>query len=510
MLKDKDNQLSIYSILYNKIPENHTLKLINRAIDLSFVTDLLENSYNQYYGRPAKDPELMIRLLILQYLYNLSDEEVIEHSSLNLAYMWFLGINPEEDLPHPSLLSKFRVHRLNDITLDEIIVEIVRQCVEKGIIEDTGISIDATHTEANTFKAIPERVMKHLAKKIFKTYEEESGELPEDINQNIPEYKDIKDHKEAKKVMETYLKEEIKKIEDVVDIKENPKTTKVLKNTKEILDDPKFMEQKGARSIVDQEARVGHKSKTKHFFGYKTEYVMTTKERIITAVTVDSGEYVDGTNFNKLIDLTKKAGLTIEEVFGDKAYFRKPILDKIKEIEAKPYIPVSASVYRIDEEKFQYNKDSDQWFCSEGNNTVSKKYFKTKKGYEKYRYYFEREKCRNCKKGSQCKYGTRVARVLEVSINTPEFFVYNQEQKTDEFKEKFKERACQEWKNGEMKNHHGLDRARGYGKRSMSIQAKLTAIAVNLKRIAGILSSKMSSFSVVSKIYLISYKKIAT
>jgi len=61
-----------------------------------------------------------------------------------------------------------------------------------------------------------------------------------------------------------------------------------------------------------------------------------------------------------------------------------------------------------------------------------------------------------------------------------------------------------------MKNNHGLNRARGHGKRSMSIQAKLTAIAVNLKRIAGILSPKMSSFSVVSKIYLISYKKIPT
>src|SRR5699024_11692142 len=175
----------------------------------------------------------------------------------------FLGINVEEDLPHPSLLSKFRLHTLNDITLDEIIVEIVRQCVEKGIIEDTGISIDATHTEANTFKAIPERVMKHLAKKIFKTYEEESGELPEDINQNIPEYKDIKDHKEAKKVMKTYLKEEIKKIEDVVDIKEKHKTTKVLKNTKEILDNKKYMKQKEDRSIVDQEKRVSKKRKKK-------------------------------------------------------------------------------------------------------------------------------------------------------------------------------------------------------------------------------------------------------
>ena len=73
------------------------------------------------------------------------------------------------------------------------------------------------------------------------------------------------------------------------------------------------MEQKGVRSIVDQDARVGHKSKTSHFFGYKTEFMMTTEDRIITAVHVSNGAYVDGTKFNELLELTKKSGVTIGE-----------------------------------------------------------------------------------------------------------------------------------------------------------------------------------------------------
>ncbi len=75
----------------------------------------------------------MLRLLILQYLYNLSDERVIEEASLNLAYLWFLGINPEEELPHPSLLAKFRVHRLQEVTMDEIITEVVKTVCRKKI-----------------------------------------------------------------------------------------------------------------------------------------------------------------------------------------------------------------------------------------------------------------------------------------------------------------------------------------------------------------------------------------
>ena len=141
MLKDKNMQLSFYSLLYFKIPENHTLKLIKDAVDFSFINQLLEDSYCKYYGRPAKEPELMIKLLVLQYLYNLSDVRVIEDASLNLAYMYFLDINPEEELPHPSLLAKFRVHKLQDVTLDEIIIEIVNQCVKKGIIKSSAIRL---------------------------------------------------------------------------------------------------------------------------------------------------------------------------------------------------------------------------------------------------------------------------------------------------------------------------------------------------------------------------------
>ncbi|EOC99697.1 hypothetical protein L21TH_2277 [Caldisalinibacter kiritimatiensis] len=177
MLRKADKQQTIFSILYNKIPDNHVLKLINSAVNFSFVNELLKKSYCENFGRPAKEPEMMVKLCILQYLYSLSNVKVIEEGNINLAYMWFLGINPEEELPEASLLTKFRTQRLKDISLDEIIKEVVRQCVEKGIINEKSISIDVTHTEANTIKKVPKRIMKHLAKKIFKEIEKENPKL---------------------------------------------------------------------------------------------------------------------------------------------------------------------------------------------------------------------------------------------------------------------------------------------------------------------------------------------
>ncbi len=297
------------------------------------------------------------------------------------------------------------------------------------------------------------------------------------------------------KIPKNHILKLIEKVEKIVEQDETPLTAQVLENAKEILNDPKFIEQRGTRSIVDQEARVGHKSRNEHFFGYKTEFIMTTSERIITAVTVENGAYMDGTNFNKLPELTRSTGLAVEEIYGDKAYFRKPILDKIQEIKAKAYIPVSEVIYRIDEEKFSYNKDSDEWFCRNGNSTGKKTLMKKTNGYQTYAYYFQRDICQHCPLKSECVSEKTKAKVLRIGINAIEFYGYSQEQKSPEFKEKYKNRASHEGKNGEMKNHHGLGRARGYGLRSMANQAKLTAIAVNLKRIAAILSSDFNSFS---------------
>lgn len=61
---------------------------------------------------------------------------------------------------------------------------------------------------------------------------------------------------------------------------------------------------------------------------------------------------------------------------------------------------------------------------------------------------------------------------MEISVKTPELYEHSQWAKTEEFKEKYKKRASHEWKNGEMKRFHGLDRARGYGLKSMRTQAK--------------------------------------
>ena len=500
MLRNDAKQTTFYSGLYEKIPEKHLLKRIDKAMDFGFINELVEESYCRDFGRPAKEPEMMMKLLFLEYIYDLSDVKVIEEGSYNLAFLWFLGLNPEDKLPDASLLAKFRTQRLKDITLDEVITEMVRQCVENGIIKSDSISIDTTHVEANTTKKVPERIMKHLAKRIFQGLKEDLGTVPESINTSVPDYEQIKEPKQAKAVMKEYLEEVITQAE--ASGKES--TQRAIAEARDILADEKFLLQKGLRSLCDKDARVGYKSREHSFFGYKAESVMTAEERIITAIDVHSGEYVDGKEFSRLAERTVAGGMKVGEVYGDKAYFRADILDKIKDMQAKGYIPVNACAYQINEELFSYNKDTDQWFCFMGNHTVSKKRV-TRQAHGKtediYSFLFKKEQCEHCSHRDICiGKSQKKARKLQVGLHTAEFYAVSQEQKQPEFLEKYKKRAAHEWKNGEMKRFHGLSRARGFGLRSMSFQAKLTAIAVNLKRIAAIYGENISLFTHISEL----------
>lgn len=492
MLRNEMKQLTIHSMLYEKIPETHLLKRIEKAVDFSFINELLAGSYCKNFGRPAKEPGMMMKLLFLQYIYNFSDVRIIEEANFNLAFLWFLGLNPEEKLPDASLLAKFRTQRLKELTCDDIITEIVRQCVKNGIIKGDGVSIDTTHIEANTIKKVPERIMKHLANKIFKSLEKDNGKIPDTVNTDIPDYKQIEDHKEAKAVMKRYLEDVMEQSAPFA----GNESRAAIEEAKEVLFDERFIIQKGLRSLVDKDARVGNKSKTSQFFGYKDEYIMTTDERIITAARAHSGEYVDGKGFDTLLERTISGGVMPKEIYGDKAYFRKDILDKIKDIGATAYIPVSASAYKVDEEHFGYNKDSDQWVCFMGNKTVQKKrkpQIKRGKEWVLLQYFFKKEQCIGCPHRTECigKQSGK-ARRLDVSLNAAEFYEISQIQKSEMFLEKYKKRAAQEWKNGEMKRFHGLSRAKGYGLKSLSTQVKLTAIAVNLKRIAAIIAERGS------------------
>ena len=82
MLRPKPPQNSFYGCyLYDRIiPYDHLLRKINETVDFSFVHDLVKDRYRPDFGRPAEDPEFMLKLCLLQYIYGDSDRTAKAYS----------------------------------------------------------------------------------------------------------------------------------------------------------------------------------------------------------------------------------------------------------------------------------------------------------------------------------------------------------------------------------------------------------------------------------------------
>jgi len=71
--KKKDKPLFYYFSVEEMIPEDHILRLINKYVDFSFIRSRVRHLYS-YTGRPSIDPEVLIRMLLVGYLYSITSE----------------------------------------------------------------------------------------------------------------------------------------------------------------------------------------------------------------------------------------------------------------------------------------------------------------------------------------------------------------------------------------------------------------------------------------------------
>src|SRR5829696_3895255 len=90
------------------VPDDHLVRAIADVLDLSWVRAELAPHYSQI-GRPSIDPLLMIRMLIIGYVFAIRSERALcREVQLNLAYRWFCGLGIEDKLPDQSAFSRAR------------------------------------------------------------------------------------------------------------------------------------------------------------------------------------------------------------------------------------------------------------------------------------------------------------------------------------------------------------------------------------------------------------------
>ena len=101
----RSEALFYYFRLEDQVPENHLLRLIEKHISFAFVREKLKDSYGET-GRPSIDPEFLVRILLIGYLYGITRErKLVEELRMHLVWRWFTGLGFDQEIPHHSTFS---------------------------------------------------------------------------------------------------------------------------------------------------------------------------------------------------------------------------------------------------------------------------------------------------------------------------------------------------------------------------------------------------------------------
>lgn len=184
------DQLQIFC-MDDLVPQDHLLRLIDKAIDWSFIYDLVQDKYSMDIGRPSMDPVMLIKIPFIQYLYGIrSMRQTMKEIEVNVAYRWFLGLEMTDKVPHFSTFGKNYARRFRDTDLfEQIFTHILEQCYKFRLVDPGEVFVDATHVKAH---ANNKKMQKRIAKEEALFYEEL---LKKEINKDrsLHEKKPLKD-----------------------------------------------------------------------------------------------------------------------------------------------------------------------------------------------------------------------------------------------------------------------------------------------------------------------------
>src|SRR5215216_5646817 len=135
------------------VPVDHVVRRIDAVLDLGWIHKELAPFYSNT-GRPSIDPELMMRMLLVGYVFALrSERRICAEVRVNLAYRWFCRLSIEDKIPDHSVFSRARHERFRESEVFRRVFErVVAMCIATGLVGGEAFSIDASLIKADVDK----------------------------------------------------------------------------------------------------------------------------------------------------------------------------------------------------------------------------------------------------------------------------------------------------------------------------------------------------------------------
>jgi transposase len=441
--------------LEEMVPENHLLRRMLRRIDFGFIDEKTRDLYSST-GRPSIDPQVLIRMMLIGYLFGLSSERrLCQEVHLNMAYRWFCGLSLEDKVPDHSSFSKNRTGRFAGTTLfRDLFYAVVEQAMGKGLVSGKHVSVDATTVAANaSLESLEPIVVTMTAQSYWQKMEE----------QNSPA-------------------EEVKAGSQEGSAPKSPPPEK-----------PKLSNQTH-RSSSDPEAKLFSKPFQQTKLAYSNNVLMDNRKRVILDVEItEPNLHQEGQAAAIMVQRSRfRLGLEPQTLGADKAYAYGAAAAALVETGVAVHAPLpkqsgqhAQSKGIFGPERFIYHAQADEMICPAGKSMKARTWHEHNQMME---YAASKVECRSCPLKEQC---TRAAsRVVHRHIHQPALDLLAQWRLTHNYRISLSCRKRIEHLFAEAKEQMGLRRARLRGKTNLLEQCLMTALAQNLKRIVNALEDQ--------------------
>ena len=424
------------------VPDDHLVRRIGALLELSWVYAELAPYYSEI-GRPSIDPVLMIRMLIIGYVFAIrSERQICREVQVNLAYRWFCDLGLEDAIPDPSAFSRARNERFRESDIFRRVFErVVGTCIEAGLVGGEGFAVDASLIEADANR-----------------------------QRSIPgvEWKKQIDPQAASRAVKEYLAT----LNDAA-----------FGAATEI--QPKFV------SPSDPAAQWTGALKGPAFFAYADNYLIDVKHGVIVDVEASRAiRQAEVRAAQTMLDRTEERfGLKPQRLAGDTAYGAAPMLNwLVEEKQIAPHIPVFDRSKRengtLSREDFHYDEASDTYTCPAGKTLTTTGWIN--RG-DAIFYRGSLLDCAKCHLKPRCCPNTPQRRVPR-SIYERARDVARSWVGTEAFEQSRRERKRIEMRFAHLKRILRLGRLRLRGPRGAQDEFTLAAIAQNLRRMAKLMT----------------------
>ena len=433
----RSESLFYYFRIEDQVPENHLLRLIDRHVSFDFVREKLKNSYSDT-GRPSIDPELLLRILLIGYLYGVTSErKLVEELQMHLAWRWFTGLSFDQEIPHHSTFSKNRHGRFLESNLfQQLFEEIVDRCREAGLVEGEHLSVDGSFIPANASRLsrIPREQLREAA--------------------------------HVKRTVREYLAD----LEQ-----ENP------------VEEPAHPQDQV--STTDPDSTYATKGDRPAELGYFNNYLIDNRSCVIVGVQATAARLSQESAAARemITRAAERRGRFPQSVAADTTYGNGELLAWLEERGITPYIRVKESpvpksdLYGI--EKFTYLPETNSYQCPEGKRLT---YVGINAINRTRVYVATRKRCRECSQKARCTTGHY--RQVAIHVHEPARQRARERAKVPAFAAALRQRRKVEALFAELKNQIGLRRVRLRRMKFVREQFFLAATAQNLKRLVRFLS----------------------